>query len=163
GESARWGTLAGTTLGPYRLEAQIGAGAVGAVYRARDDRLRRNVAGKVHAAGSPELARPPAAPARARPARPHPHHATDPHGGSDGGLTYIALELIDGESLRSVIDRGPVPAASARRHAVELARGLAAAHARGVVHRDLKPENLVVAADGTLKILDFGLAKLATD
>jgi eukaryotic-like serine/threonine-protein kinase len=157
----RWDDLAGTTLGPYRIDAQIGAGGMGAVYRAWDPRLHRAIAVKVlHASGS-RLA----AEARAAAAIAHPNVVAIHDVGVAGGVTYVAMELVEGESLRSVIARGPLPVERARAIALELAEGLAAAHARGVVHRDLKPENLIlaqgVAQSGRLRILDFGLAVLA--
>jgi serine/threonine protein kinase len=156
-------SLLGQKLGPYRLDARIGAGGMSDVYRAWDERLARYVAVKVlspRVAGSPEQVRRLAAEARAAAAITHPNvvHVYDV--GSEGGAQFIVTELYEGESLRSRIQRGPLPRAEALGLAVQLARGLAAAHAEGVVHRDLKPENLIVTADGTLKILDFGLAKL---
>jgi serine/threonine protein kinase len=162
-DAPAWGALVGRTLGPYRLEAQIGAGAMGAVYRARDERLGRRVAIKVlpaHGRDSAELARRLGLEARAAGAIAHPNVVTIHDVGHDAGVAYVVAELVEGESLRSVIERGPVPRARVESIARDLARGLAAAHAVGVVHRDLKPENLIVAADGTLKILDFGLAKV---
>jgi len=148
-----WDAFAGRQLGPYRLEAQIGAGGMGAVYRARDTRLARSVAIKLLRAPSPE--------ARAAAAIDHPAIVAIHDVGVAEGVHYIAMELVDGESLRSVLARGPVAPARTRALLLELARGLAAAHARGVVHRDLKPENLIVTRDGRLKILDFGLARIA--
>lgn len=155
---APWNALAGKRLGPYRLDAQIGAGGMGAVYRAWDTRLDRAIAIKVlHATSdAPRLA----AEARAAATIDHPAIvAVHDVGVSDDGIAYVAMELVEGEALRSVVERGPVPLERARELAAELADGLAAAHARGVVHRDLKPENLVVAR-GRIRILDFGLAKL---
>jgi eukaryotic-like serine/threonine-protein kinase len=151
-DAPAWDALAGHQLGPYRLEAQIGAGGMGAVYRARDARLDRAVAVKVLRTGSPE--------ARAAAAVEHPAIVAVYDVGTTNGLHYIAMELVTGESLRSVIARGALSEARARDLVLELARGLAAAHARGVVHRDLKPENLIVARGGQLKILDFGLARV---
>ncbi len=155
-EAGGWGALVGRTLGPYRLDAQIGAGAMGAVYRGWDERLRRHVAVKVLAGeGTRRLD----AEARAAAAIAHPNVVAVHDVGVADGRTYIVSELIDGASLRSVVAAGPVPIARAVQLGLELARGLAAAHAAGVIHRDLKPENLIVARDGVLKILDFGLAK----
>jgi len=151
-DAPAWDALAGHQLGPYRLEAQIGAGGMGAVYRARDTRLDRAVAVKVLRTGTPE--------ARAAAAVEHPAIVAVYDVGTANGLHYIAMELVAGESLRSVIARGAPGEARARELVLELARGLAAAHARGVVHRDLKPENLIVARAGQLKILDFGLARV---
>jgi len=165
-EDAERRDLTGRTLGPYRLDALIGAGAMGEVYRGRDLRLQRNVAVKVLSARfaeSPDRVRRLEAEGRAAAAITHPNVVTVYDSGSDGGVPFIVSELIHGESLRSVIDRGRVPRATALALGRELARGLAAAHAQGVVHRDLKPGNLIVTDDGTLKILDFGLAKLSGD
>jgi tRNA A-37 threonylcarbamoyl transferase component Bud32 len=152
-----WGALVGKQVGPYRLDAQIGAGGMGAVYRGRDDRLQRDVAVKIVADD-----RRVATEARAAAAVAHPNVVAVHDVGSADGLTYIVQELIEGEGVRSVLARGAVPPARAIAIGVELAAGLAAAHAKGVVHRDLKPENLIVAADGTLKILDFGLARVGS-
>ena len=165
-DAPAWGTLVGRTLGPYRLEAQVGAGAMGAVYRARDERLGRRVAIKVlpaHGRDSAELARRLGIEARAAGAIAHPNVVTIHDVGHEAGVAYVVEEFVDGESLRSVIERGRVPRARVESIARDLARGLAAAHAVGVVHRDLKPENLIVAEDGSLKILDFGLAKVRGD
>lgn len=151
-----WNALAGSALGPYRLEAQIGQGAMGAVYRAHDERLGRSVAIKMlHAAEPTRLM----AEARAAAAVEHPNIVAIHDCGAVRDIAYLAMELVEGETLRSILERGPLPTARARDLALDLARGLAAAHARGVVHRDLKPANLVVTREGHLKILDFGLAK----
>ena len=166
GDAPRWGAMAGRSLGPYRLEEQIGAGAMGAVYRGWDQRLRRGVAVKLlppHGGGSAELARRLEVEARAAAAIAHRNVVTVFDVGSDEGIAYVVQELVDGESLRSLLDRGRLPRPRALELGLDLLRGLEAAHATGVVHRDLKPENLLVTADGTLKILDFGLAKLAGD
>jgi hypothetical protein len=157
-----WGALAGEVLGPYRLEVQIGAGGMGAVYRARDERLGRAVAVKVlHRPADAAAAARFAAEARAAAAIDHPSIVAIHDAGEHGGVMYLAMELVDGETVRSLVTRGLLQPGRVTALAVELARGLAAAHARGVIHRDLKPENLLVTRDGRLKILDFGLAKLA--
>ena len=161
-----WGDLAGRSLGPYRLDQQIGAGGMGAVYRAWDSRLARRVAVKVLA---PRLASTPAlvarleAEGRAAAGIAHPNVVTVHDAGSADGVPFIVTELLDGESLRSAIDRGEIGVERALALGIQLARGLAAAHAHGVVHRDLKPENMVIAPDGSLKILDFGMAKLGAE
>jgi hypothetical protein len=156
-DAAEWNALAGKQLGPYRLDAQIGSGGMGAVYRAWDTRLDRAIAIKVlHATADAErLARE----ARATATIDHPAIVSIHDVGVSDGIAYVAMELVDGESLRSVIERGAVGIERARELAAELADGLAAAHARGVIHRDLKPENLILAR-GRLRILDFGLAKV---
>src|SRR5262245_50917152 len=141
-----WNALAGTQLGPYVLEAQVGAGGLGSVYRARDTRLARTVAVKVlHASSdSTRLARE----ARAAAAIDHPAVVQIHDVGEADGHAYIAMELVEGESLRSVIARGPLPQPRIRTLGAELCDALASAHARGVLHRDLKPENLVLARGG---------------
>jgi eukaryotic-like serine/threonine-protein kinase len=175
-----WGALVGSTLGPYRIDAQIGAGGMGAVYRGWDPRLGRAIAIKVlHGdagsggssavsgggavsggmAGGGQADRL-AAEARAAAAIDHRAVVAIHDVGIADGVAYVAMELVDGESLRSVLAAGGVGIPRARTLAVELVEGLAAAHARGVVHRDLKPENLILTRGG-LRILDFGLARFA--
>jgi len=153
----------GTELGPYRIEDLIGAGGMGEVYRARDSRLRRDVAIKVlpaaYAADSDRLRRFEQE-ARAAGALNHPNLLTLHDVGTVGGQPYLVTELLDGETLRARTARGSMSVARACAIASDIARGLAAAHAKGIVHRDLKPENVMVTRDGRVKILDFGLAKL---
>jgi len=158
----------GTRLGPYEIVAPLGAGGMGEVYRARDPRLGRDVAVKVlprAVAGDPERLRRFEAEARAAEARAagalnHPNIVTLHDVGADGGAPYLVTEVLEGENLRALILRGPVPVRRAVPIIVQVANGLAAAHAKGIVHRDLKPENLFVLPDGRVKILDFGIAKL---
>jgi len=156
----------GRQLGPYRLDGLIGAGGMGEVYRAWDTRLHRHVAVKVlprDVADAPDRIRRLEAEGRAAAAIAHPNVVTVHDSGSADGVAYVVSELVAGESLRSLLARGPLARATAIDLAVQLARGLAAAHGQGVVHRDLKPENLIVTDDGTLKILDFGLARSERD
>ncbi|MHB1047723.1 MAG: protein kinase domain-containing protein [Thermoanaerobaculia bacterium] len=152
----------GTTLGTYEIGPPLGAGGMGEVYRARDSKLRRDVAVKVLPA---TLAADAAALARferealAVAALSHPNILSIYDFGSAGGVTYAVMELVEGETLRSLLSGGPLPVPRAVDVALQVARGLAAAHGKGIVHRDLKPENLMVSTDGHVKILDFGIAK----
>ena len=156
---------AGTRLGPYEILAPLGAGGMGEVYRARDPRLGRDVAVKVlprAVSGDPERQQRFETEARAAGALNHPNIVTMYDVGVEGGVPYLVTEVLEGENLRALIDRGPLPARKAVQIVVQVARGLSAAHAKGIVHRDLKPENLFVLPDGRVKILDFGIAKLTT-
>ncbi len=154
---------AGTSLGPYRIVAPLGAGGMGEVYRARDARLDRDVAVKVLPpafAGDPERVRRFEQEARAAGALDHPNVVVIHDTGTHEGAPYVVMELLEGMTLRERLSRGPVPWSKGVDMAAQAARGLAAAHERGIVHRDLKPENLFVTRDGRVKVLDFGLAKL---
>jgi hypothetical protein len=155
-----WDSLAGSSLGPYRIDAQIGAGGMGAVYRAWDPRLGRAIAVKVLHGGGATRADRLAVEARAAASIDHRAIVGIHDVGVADGIPYVAMELVDGETLRSVLAAGALGVAREQALTFELVDGLAAAHARGVVHRDLKPENLVIARAG-LRILDFGLARLA--
>ena len=152
----------GTRLGPYEIDSLIGAGGMGQVYRARDPRLGRNVAIKTVTAGAtdPGRLRRFETEVKAVGALDHPNLLVVYDVGSEGGIPYIVSELLDGETLRSRLRNGAVPVRQAIDYTVQIARGLAAAHASGVIHRDLKPENLFLMRDGRAKILDFGVAKL---
>jgi len=152
----------GTRLGPYEIVAALGAGGMGEVYRARDSKLKREVAIKV----LPEaFATDPQALARferealAVAALSHPNILSIHDFGSEGGVAYAVMELLEGETLRAKLAAGPPPEKLAVDYALQIAKGLSAAHQKGVVHRDLKPENVFVGRDGHVKILDFGLAK----
>src|SRR6478736_1811356 len=153
----------GSVVGRYRIDALIGAGGMGQVYRARDPSIDRDVAIKVlpadYAADAERLRRFEQE-AHACGALSHPNVLTLYDVGTADGRPYLVMELLDGETLRDYIGRGALPAARACEIAAAIARGLAAAHARGIVHRDLKPENVMVTRDGRVKILDFGIAKL---
>jgi Tol biopolymer transport system component len=154
----------GSHLGPYEITAALGAGGMGAVYRARDARLDRDVAIKVLAE---TLVHDDTALARfEREARSvaqlsHPNILSIYEVGKDGATAFAVMELVDGETLRARLERGPIPPRKAVAYALQIARGLGAAHACGLVHRDLKPENVMVTRDDRVKILDFGLAKVA--
>jgi eukaryotic-like serine/threonine-protein kinase len=158
-------TLAvGTKLGPYEIVAPIGAGGMGEVYRARDPRLGRDVAIKIlpaHYLSDPERLERFQREARAAAATNYPNVVAIYDIGTSEGVPFIACELLTGVTLRAALTPGvPWSTRKALDVAQQIARGLAAAHARGVVHRDLKPENVFLAADGVVKILDFGLARL---
>src|ERR1700674_995959 len=153
---------AGTRLGPYRIIGVLGAGGMGEVYRARDERLERDVAIKVlldQATTDADLHRRFALEARAASALNHPNILTVHDVGVENGMPYIVSELIEGEPLRALLARGPVPLHKILDIATQVAAGLAAAHHAGIVHRDLKPANLMLTRNGFAKILDFGLAK----
>ncbi|HYN09057.1 MAG TPA: protein kinase [Vicinamibacterales bacterium] len=151
----------GTRLGPYEVGEQIGAGGMGEVYRARDPRLGRDVAIKIIAAApdSDLLARFERE-TRATAVLAHPNILTIFDVGTHDGLPFLVSELLDGQTLGRKLAAGPLEPARVVELALQLVRGVAAAHALRIVHRDLKPENLFVTGRGTLKILDFGLAKL---
>lgn len=154
---------AGTRLGPYEILTPVGAGGMGEVYRARDPRLGREIAIKVLPAAisaDPDRRQRFEQEARSASALNHPNILTIYDIGSSEGTTYIAMELVEGRTLREILAAEPVPAKKLLDYAVQIADGLAKAHSAGIVHRDLKPENLMVSKDGFVKILDFGLAKL---
>lgn len=153
---------AGDKLGPYEIVAPIGAGGMGEVYRARDTRLGRDVALKIlpaDVAGDTSRRQRFELEARAVAALNHPNIVAIYDVAFEDRAAFMVSELVPGETLRGVIQRGPVPLRNALDIAVQTADGLAAAHAAHIVHRDLKPENIMVTGDGRVKILDFGLAK----
>ena len=153
---------AGTRLGPYEILAPIGAGGMGEVYRARDAKLDRDVAVKVLpsqlTANADALARFERE-AKAVAALSHPNILAIFDFGTHDGVSYAVTELLEGETLRGKLDGSTVTHRQAVDWALQIARGLSAAHGKGVVHRDLKPDNVFVTNDGHVKILDFGLAK----
>src|SRR5277367_4935105 len=157
-------TLAsGTKLGPYEVVSPLGMGGMGEVYRARDARLSRVVAVKVLLPAfshDPERLRRLEQEARATAALNHPNILAIFDIGIHEDSLYVVTELLEGETLRQRVQSGPVPARKATDLALQIARGLAAAHDQGITHRDLKPENVFLTKDGRIKILDFGLAKL---
>ena len=154
---------AGTRLGPYEILSPLGAGGMGEVHRARDTRLGREVALKVLpedvSANTDRLSRFEQE-ARSASALNHPNIITIYEVGQVDRVSYIAMELVDGRTLRELCASEPLSVRRAIGIAAQVAEGLAKAHAAGIVHRDLKPENVMVSKDGYVKILDFGLAKL---
>ncbi len=159
----RMGLTSGTKLGQYEILSPLGAGAMGEVYRARDSRLNRDVAIKV----LPGLSSEPdrlirfEQEARATAALNHPNILAIFQMGTHVGVPYIVTELLEGKTLAESLRRGPLPPRKAIDYGVQIAQGLSAAHEKGIAHRDLKPENLFVTKEGRIKILDFGLAKIA--
>ena len=153
----------GTRIGRYEIRSLVGSGGMGEVYRAFDPMLGREVALKIMNAASSEkldwIARFERE-ARAVGGLSHPNIVSVHDFGIDGGIRYLVTELLVGETLRTRVGGGPVSLETMIDFAQQAARGLAAAHARGVVHRDLKPANLFVTEEGLLKILDFGVAKV---
>jgi len=154
----------GTKLGPYEILAPLGAGGMGEVYRARDSRLDRIVAFKVlpasFAADADRLRRFEQE-ARSVAALNHPNILAVHDIGTHDGSPYMVCELLEGETLRERLRGGVLSPRKATETAIQIAEGLAAAHDKGIVHRDLKPENIFLTKDGRVKILDFGLAKIA--
>jgi eukaryotic-like serine/threonine-protein kinase len=154
----------GTKLGPYEIQSPLGAGGMGEVYRARDVRLERDVALKIlpesFTQDTDRLHRFEQE-ARAVAALNHPNILAVFDIGRHNGTPFLVSELLEGDSLRAVLDKGAVPQRKTIDYGVQVAHGLAAAHEKGIVHRDVKPENVFVTKDGRIKILDFGLAKLA--
>ena len=155
-------SLEGQCIGPYQIAALIGTGGMGEVYRARDTKLNRHVAIKVllpAVANDPDRLARFSREAQLLAALNHPHIAQI-HGLEDaGGLHALVMELVEGPTLADRIARGAIPIDEALPMATQIAEALEAAHEQGIIHRDLKPANIKVREDGTVKVLDFGLAK----
>jgi len=155
--------ISGTKLGPYEIQAPLGAGGMGEVYRARDPRLKREVAIKVLPQAfslDADRLRRFEQEALATAALNHPNILAVFDIGTSEGSPYVVSELLEGETLRERLRSGSIAVRKALECALQIAHGLAAAHEKGIVHRDLKPDNLFLTKDGRVKILDFGLAKL---
>jgi TolB-like protein/Tfp pilus assembly protein PilF len=153
--------MIGRRIGSYRIVERLGEGATGVVYRACDEALQRDVAIKVLAnpGDDPSLLRRFHREALALSRLNHPNVETIHHLDTVDGADCLVLELVAGETLDALLARGPLPELEVLRLGIQLAAGLEAAHAQGVIHRDLKPANLRLTADGRLKILDFGIAR----
>jgi serine/threonine protein kinase len=154
----------GTRLGPYEIASPLGAGGMGEVFRARDTKLNRDVAIKVLPSAFAQDAERVARfrrEAQLLASLNHPNIAAIHGLEESAGVVALALELVEGEDLAERLRRGAIPVDEAIAIAKQIAEGLEAAHEKGVVHRDLKPAKLKLTKDGTVKILDFGLAKLA--
>ena len=153
----------GARFGPYEVVAPLGAGGMGEVYRARDTKLGRDVAIKVLPASlsenSDRLNRFEQE-AQAAGALNHPNILSIYHIGTHQGAPYIVSELLEGETLRDRLAAGALPQRKATDYALQIAKGLAAAHEKGIIHRDIKPDNIFVTDDGRVKVLDFCLAPL---
>jgi len=153
----------GQVVGHYRVLEKIGAGGMGEVFRAHDERLGRDVALKFVRSSSsrnPDHLRRFEQEARAAAALNHPNIVAVYDVGVDDGVPYIVSELLEGTTLRQRLTQGPLPLRQAIDYALQIVQGLIAGHERRIVHRDLKPENLFITRDGRVKILDFGVAKL---
>ncbi|MEK7315575.1 MAG: serine/threonine-protein kinase, partial [Candidatus Eisenbacteria bacterium] len=150
----------GSKLGPYEVLAPLGAGGMGEVYRGRDSRLGRDVALKIiprESSLDAERIRRFEQEARAAGTLSHPNVCAVYDLGTHEGSPFVVMELLEGETLRQILQGGAVPLRKTIAYIAQAAEGLAAAHAKGIVHRDLKPENLFVTRDGRVKVLDFGL------
>src|SRR6202162_1345339 len=152
----------GTHLGPYEILAPIGAGGIGEGYKSRAKKLDRDVAVKVlpqSVAADPDTLARFEREAKAVAALSHPNILAIHDFGNQEGIAYAVMELLEGETLRGKLDAGPITQKQAVDYALQVARGLSAAHEQGIVHRDLKPETRSVSRAGHVKILDLGLAK----
>src|SRR5207245_2436851 len=163
-ENTQPDSLIGDTIGHYKVEKRVGAGGMGEVYLATDINVGRTAALKVLPArlgGNKERLRRFEREARAVAGLNHPNIMTIYEVGADDSDRYIASELIEGETLHERLARGHMELNEAIEIAIQVASALAAAHSAGVVHRDIKPQNIMLRPDGYVKVLDFGIAKLA--
>src|SRR4029077_16212404 len=158
--------MIGQTIAHYRINAELGRGGMGVVYRAHDERLLRSVAIKILSdvsRGSAETRSRMLAEARAASNLHHPGITTIYEVGEDGDNIFLVMELVEGRTLRSLLSDGPLEPKRIVEIGAQLAEALDAAHSRGVFHGDIKPENIVVQADGRAKLLDFGVARNGVD
>lgn len=154
---------ANSQLGPYKILSRLGAGGMGEIYLAKDSRLGRKVAIKVlpeHLASNHSALSRFQREAEALAALSHPNILTIYDVGNEQGIAFVVMELLEGETLRTHLRRGPFGVEKALETGFCILEGLSAAHSNGVIHRDLKPENVFITYDGRVKILDFGLARL---
>src|SRR5215510_6124663 len=156
--------LAGTRLGPYEITSMLGVGGMGEVYRARDTRLDRVVAVKVlpaHLYANAEFRRRFEQETKSISSLQHPNVCVLHDVGSQNGVDFMVMEYVSGKTLDKIIPAGGLDAELATKYALQVADALVCAHSAGIVHRDLKPSNIIVDNSGLVKVLDFGLAKLA--
>src|SRR6266436_1226741 len=153
----------GKQLGPYEITAALGVGGMGEVYRARDTRLERTVAIKILSQLSSDLGRRQRfeREAKAISGLNHPNICVLHDIGHQGGIDYLVMECVEGETLAKRLEKGPLPLEQVLKYGAQIADALDKAHRAGIVHRDLKPANIMLTATGT-KLLDFGLAKSAS-
>jgi serine/threonine protein kinase len=159
-----WALAAGDMLAHYRVVSPLGSGGTAQVYLAEDMRLGRRLALKIlspRGARDDERLQRFQREARAISALNHPNILTVYDVGHDRGMQFLATEYVDGLTLRTVLERGPLDVSQALTIAIQITQAVTAAHGAGVIHRDLKPENVMIRPDGYVKVLDFGLAKLA--
>src|SRR5271169_3536154 len=155
------GLATGTKLGPYEIQAALGAGGMGEVYRARDTRLERTVAIKILPAqfsADPVRKQRFEREAKTISSLNHPNICTLHDIGHEDGIDYLVMECVEGETLAKRLEKGPLPLEQVLKFGAQIAEGLDKAHRAGIVHRDLKPGNIMLTSSGA-KLLDFGLAK----